>query len=96
MIPFITNDGEFVEILERNILINDKLMILEKLQEEINGIDNSMYQELSLYYYSGNERGQDKTFHFLFAIDPSVQNPVKGNPKNRIIALEFRDIVVIF
>ncbi|MFD1387549.1 hypothetical protein ACFQ4Z_12135 [Oceanobacillus oncorhynchi subsp. oncorhynchi] len=96
MIPLITNDGEFVEILERNGLINDKFIILEKLQEEIDGIDNGMYQEISLYYYSRNERDEDKTFHFLFAIDPSVQNHVKGNPKNGIIALEFRDIVVVF
>ncbi|WP_368901081.1 hypothetical protein [Oceanobacillus oncorhynchi] len=96
MIPLITNDGEFVEMLERNNLINDKLVILEKLQEEIDSIDNSMYQELNLYYYSKNERDEDKTFHFLFAINPSVQNHVMGNPKNGIIALDFRDIVVVF
>ncbi|GAA0337510.1 hypothetical protein GCM10008931_31370 [Oceanobacillus oncorhynchi subsp. oncorhynchi] len=96
MIPLISNDGEFVEILERYNLINEKLIILEKLQEEIDGIDNSMYQELSLYYYSKNERDEDKTFHFLFAIDPGEQNHVRGNPRNGIIVLDFRDIVVVF
>lgn len=83
-------------MLDKNNLINDKLIILEKLQEEIDGIGNFTYQEISLYYYSRNERDEDKTFHFLFAINPSVQNHVKGNPRNGIIALEFRDIVVVF
>ena len=96
MIPLISNDGDFVEMLEKNNLINDKLVILEKLQEEIDGIDNSIYQELNVYYYSRNGRDEDKTFHFLFAIDPFIQNHVESNPKNGIIALEFRDILVRF
>ncbi|MEK4300905.1 hypothetical protein MKY30_16205 [Oceanobacillus sp. FSL W8-0428] len=96
MIPLITNDGEFVEVLESNNLINDKLVILEKLQEEIQFISNSVYTEIGIFYYARNERDENKTFHFLFGIDPSIQNHVKSNSRNAIVALEFLDIVAVF
>lgn len=95
MIPLILNDSHFVEVLERNNLINDKMVILEKLQEEIEGVDNSVYQDINLYYYSVNERNENKTFHFYFAVIPHIQNKVTGNPKNAIIGLEFYDLIVL-
>ncbi|MEK4303705.1 hypothetical protein [Oceanobacillus sp. FSL K6-0251] len=95
MIPLINNQSELIETLEQENLVNDVYIILEKLQQELNGVDNSIYQELNIYYYLKNERDEDKTFHFLFAIVPHVQNKVTGNPKNAVIVVEFKDLWVV-
>ncbi|MBP2079640.1 hypothetical protein [Oceanobacillus polygoni] len=95
MVPLVMNHGEFMEALEEKQLVNEKYTILEKLQEEIYGVDNSIYQELSFYHHAVNEDGDYKSYHFYFAVIPEKQNKVTGNPKNAILGLEFRFLVAV-
>lgn len=94
MIPFVLNQDVFIEALEREKLVNDKYVILEKLKEELQGIDNSLYVELNVYFYDKKEGDEDKTFHFIFVNIPHKQNKVTGNPKNAIITVEFLGLEV--
>lgn len=89
MIPLILNQSVLIEALEREKLINCKYVILEKLREEMQGIDNSLYIEMDVYFYNKNEQEEDKTYHFIFANVPHRQNKVTGNPNNAIITVEF-------
>lgn len=50
MIPLILNQAVLIEALEREKLINRKYVILEKLREEMQGIDNSLYIEMDVYF----------------------------------------------
>ncbi|MCJ7842628.1 hypothetical protein MUB24_17330 [Lederbergia sp. NSJ-179] len=89
MIPLVLNQAVLIEALEREKLINHKYVILEKLREELQEIDNSLYIEMNVYFYHKNEREEDKTYHFIFANIPHKQNKVTGNPENAIITVEF-------
>lgn len=89
MIPLVLNQAVLIEALEREKLINYKYVILEKLREEMQGIDNSLYIEMDVYFYHENEQEENKTYHFIFANIPHKQNKVTGNPKNAIITVEF-------
>lgn len=55
MIPLVLNQTVLIEALEREKLINHKYVILEKLSEEMQGIDNSLYIEMDVYFYHKNE-----------------------------------------
>ncbi|WP_236691405.1 hypothetical protein [Virgibacillus pantothenticus] len=83
------NQAVLIGALEREKLINHKSVILEKLREEMQGIDNSLYIEMDVYFYHKNEQEEDKTYHCIFANVSHRQNKVTGKPKNAIIAVEF-------
>jgi len=87
--PFILNRVMFIDLLESEKLINHKYVILEKLREELQGIDNSIYIEMDVYFYYKNEQEEDIIYHFIFANIPYKQNKVIGNPKNAIVTVEF-------
>ncbi|ASF27898.1 hypothetical protein WV34_03550 [Bacillus amyloliquefaciens] len=89
MVPLVLNQAELIGALEKEKMINHKYVILEMLREELQGIDNSLYIEMSVYFYVENEQDEDKTFHFIFANVPHKQNKVTGNPKSAIITVEF-------
>lgn len=83
------NRAILIESLEKEKLINYKYVILEKLREEMQSIDNSLYIEMDVYFYHENEKEDEKTYHFIFANIPHKQNKIMGNPKNAIVTVEF-------
>lgn len=89
VIPLVLNQAVLIEALEREKLVNHRYIILEKVREELQEIDNSLYVEMNVYFYHKSEREEDKTFHFIFANVPYRQNKVAINSKNAIIAVEF-------
>lgn len=92
IVPLVLNQAELIGALEREKMINYKHVILEKLKEELQGIDNSLYTEMNVYFYV--KKDGDKTFHFIFANIPHKQCKVTGNPRNAIITVEFLGLEV--
>ncbi|MDV2887631.1 hypothetical protein RYX45_20880, partial [Alkalihalophilus pseudofirmus] len=83
MIPLILNQSECIGALQREKMIDDKYVILEKLKDELQGIDNSVYVEVSLFHYSEYEI-EDGIYHFIFKNVPHEQNKIVGNEANAI------------
>lgn len=78
LLPVVLNRGEFISALCRKNLFYDKLIILENLQQELEGIDKSVCADLDVFYYCE----KNTVFHFIFANVPQRQDWLNGYPIN--------------